>query len=215
MEKSLKLSEKLFCLAVRPVSGGIFLTATSGLAISLTGAVFIELLNLGLLSLDKKYIHINDRKLHTDPIHEYFLRPVRERQEARKLSRWIGYFNMKGRKIQKMFIRELVRKGVLRTEERRIFFIPYEKVFLKNQQLGDSLRREVEQTALGIKPAEEETVILTLLAHKINLLPQIIKDRQQRKLARKKLKDFPENQMTRAVEEAIESIRTAMVILAT
>ncbi len=215
MEKSLSLSEKLFCLAVRPQSGGIFIGASSSLTITLTGCVFVELMNLGLISLNEKLVHVNRPTVQNNPIYEFFLKPIRDREKDRKLRNWISVFNTKGRKIQKLFIRELVRKGVLLTEEKRIFFIPYEKVYLKDQRLVESIRNEVFQAALGKIESDEEMLILTIMANKANILPQIIPDRAQRKEARKRIKAIPETKMTKSVQEAIEMVNTAMIILAT
>ena len=51
MDKSLKISEKLFCLAVNPRRGGILLNASSALSMTLAGSVFVELLKKELISL--------------------------------------------------------------------------------------------------------------------------------------------------------------------
>ncbi len=41
MDRSLKLNEKLFCLAVNPKNGGILLNASAALNMTLTGSVFV------------------------------------------------------------------------------------------------------------------------------------------------------------------------------
>lgn len=140
MERSLKLSEKLFCLAVNPKNGGFLLGASSVLAMTVTGSVFVELMDKELISMNDKRVHVQSSVPQNDEIHDFFLNHLKLREKDRKLRTWISYFNMRGRKIQKHFIRVLVRKNVLRTEERRILFIPYEKVFVSDREQVEKIR---------------------------------------------------------------------------
>lgn len=214
MDKSLKLSEKLFCLAVHPGKGGIFLGASSALGMTLTGSVFIELMNKELISIQNKYVQLLKPTLQNDEIYEFFLKPIRNREKKRKIRMWISVFNVKNRKIQKLFIRRLVRKGILRTEEKRIWFVPYEKVFLMDRKLVDSIRKEVEEAALGIGNPDDESLILAMMVSKSNLLPQIFPDRVQRKEAARNLKKLPETAISKAVQDAIQMVHNAIIITA-
>ena len=214
MDKSLKLSEKLFCLAVHSGKGGIFLGASSALGMTLTGSVFIELMNKELISIQNKYVQLLKPTLQNDEIYEFFLKPIRNREKKRKIRMWISIFNVKNRKIQKLFIRRLVRKGILRTEEKRIWFVPYEKVFLMDRKLVDSIRKEVEEAALGIGNPDDESLILAMMVSKSNLLPQIFPDRVQRKEAARNLKKLPETAISKAVQDAIQMVHNAIIITA-
>ncbi len=212
MDRSLKLSEKLFCLAVNPKNGGILLNASSALGMTLTGSVFVELLNKELISIEKGIVHVVNPTIQNDEIHEFFLNRIRLRSKDRKMRNWISYFNIRGRKIQKLFIRSLVRKNVLRTEEKRILFIPYEKVYLMDRELVESIRNEVEKASLGIGFSTDELVILSVLVSKTNLLPRVFPDRTRRKEASRYLKKLPETAVSKAVQEAIEMTRTAVFV---
>ncbi|MFA5327025.1 MAG: GPP34 family phosphoprotein [Prolixibacteraceae bacterium] len=209
MEKSLKLSEKLFCLAVNPKRGGIFLSASSALGMTLTGSVFVELMNNEVISIENGKVHLANPKASPDEIHEFFLGYLRNRRTDRKMRNWISFFNFRKRKVQKLFIRTLVRKQVLRIEERRILFIPYEKVFLMDRELVESVRREVENAVLGKVQPAEGSLILAVLASKTNLLPGIFPDKQRRKEAAQYLKKLPETQISKAVQEAIQMAQAA------
>jgi len=215
MDKSLKLSEKLFCLAVNPKNGGIFMSASAALSMTLTGSVFVELLNKGLVSIEKGVVHLLNSTVQNDEVHEFFLNRIRLRSKDRKLRNWISYFNVRGRKIQKLFIRSLVRKNVLRTEERRILFIPYEKVFLMDRELVENIRRDVENACLGKIATNDKTLILSLMVSKTNLLSRIFPERSRRKEAACNLKNLPETDISKAVQEAIEMMQAAVFIAAT
>jgi len=215
MDRSLKLSEKLFCLAVNPKNGGILMSASSALSMALTGAVFVELMKSELVSIEKGVVHLQNTMIQNDEIYEFFLNPIRLRQKDRKLRNWISYFNVRGRKIRKLFIRSLVQKNVLRTEEKRFLFIPYEKVFLMDRELVENLRKNVETASLGIGVSSDDQLILAVLASKTNLLSRIFPDRARRKEAERYLKNLPETDISKAVQEAIQMMHAAVVIAAT
>ncbi len=214
MDRSLKLSEKLFCLAVNPKNGGILLNSSATLAITLTGSVFVELMNKGLVSIEKGVVHLENPTFHDDEVYEFFLNRIRLRGKDRKLRTWISYFNVRGRKIQKHFIRSLVRKNVLRTEERRILFIPYEKVFLMDRDLVESIWKEVETTLLGRGEQSDELIILAMMVAKTNLLSRVFPERAQRKEASIFLKNLTETPVSKAVQEAIQMMHAAVFIAA-
>ena len=215
MDRSLKLSEKLFCLAVNPKNGGILMSASSTLSMALTGSVFVELMKSELVSIEKGMVHLQNPMIQNDEIFEFFLNPIRLRQKDRKLRNWISYFNVRGRKIRKLFIRNLLQKNVLRTEEKRFLFIPYEKVYLMDRELVENLRKNIETASLGIGVSSDDQLILAVLASKTNLLSRIFPDRARRKEAERYLKNLPETDISKAVQEAIQMMHAAVVIAAT
>jgi hypothetical protein len=210
MDKSLKLSEKLFCLAVNPRKGGILLNASSALSMTLAGSVFVELLKKELISIQKGVVHLENTSVQNDEIHEFFLNRIRLRSKDRKLRNWISYFNVRSRKIQKLFIRSLSRKNVLRTEEKRILFIPYEKVYLLDRELIENIRKDVEIALLEWSGSSDESVILSVMVGKTNLLSRIFPDRERRRQANRNLKNLPETDVSKAVQEAIQMMHAAV-----
>lgn len=209
MNKPLKLSEKLFCLVVNPKKGGILLSASSALGMTLTGSIFIELMNKEIVSIENKRVRLINPSLQSDDVHEFLLRKIREHKRDRKIRVWISYFSARKRKLQKLFIRDLVRRNVLRTEERRILFIPYEKVFLMDRSLVDSVVKEVENAVFGREQRTEESLTLAVLVAKSNLLSRIFPERSRRKEALRILKKIPDTEISNAIQDAIQIARTA------
>lgn len=210
MDRSLKLSEKLFCLAVNPRKGGLLMNASSTLSMTLTGSVVIEMLKKELISIREGLVYLENSTVQNDEVHEFFLNRIRLRAKNRKLRNWVSYFNVRGRKIQKLFIRSLMHKNVLRTEQRRILFIPYEKVFLMDHVLVENIRKDVEITLLNLAGSSDESVILSVMVAKTNLLSRIFPDRERRKLAARNLKKLPETDISKAVQEAIDMMHAAV-----
>ena len=215
MDRSLKLSEKLFCLTVNPKNGGILLNASTSISMTLSGSVFVELMNKGLVSIEKGIVHLENPTIQSDEIHEFFLNKIRLRGKDRKLRSWISYFNVRGLRIRKHFIRSLVRKNVLRTEGKRILFIPHEKVFLMDRDLVENIRKEVEATLIGKGEPTDNSIILAMMVGKSNLLSRIFPERAQRKEAARFLKNLPETPVSKAVQEAIQMMQTAVFVAAT
>ena len=215
MDKSLKLSEKLFCLAVNPKKGGIFMNASSALSMTLTGSVFVEMMNKGLVSIEKGVVHLVNRTVQNDEIHEFFLNRIRLREKDRKLRNWISYFNARGRKIRKLFIHNLVRKNVLRVEEKRFLFIPYEKVYLMDRELVENIRKDVENASLGLGTTSDDLLVLAVMVAKTNILSRIFPDRARRKEAARNLKKLPETDVSKAVQEAIQMMHAAVYVAVT
>ena len=210
MDRSLKLSEKLFCLAINPDNGGILMNASSAMSMTLTGVVVVELLKKELISIKNGILHLENSNIQSDEIHEFFLNRIRLRAKDRKLRNWISYFNVRGRKIQKLFIRSLVRKNVLRTEEKRILFIPYEKVYLMDRELVENIRKDVEIALLDSAGSSDDSIILSVMVAKTNLLSRIFPDRERRKLAARNLKKLPDSDISKAVQEAIDMMHAAV-----
>lgn len=215
MRQPLKLSEKLLCLSVNPKSGGFLMSTSSSLGITLAGSLLVELMNKGFITMRDKHVHLEKSSVQYDAVHEYFLGPIRQHGKDRKIMTWISWYNMRARKIRKLLIRDLMRKNVLRVEERWFLFIPYDKVFLMDRALVENLRKEVADTLLGKTEADEESIILAMLAIKSNLLRRILPDRQQRKMAAAFIKKIPETPVTKAVQEAIQLTHTPVYIAAT
>src|SRR5665648_502895 len=141
MDKTLKLSEKLFCLAVNPKNGGILLNASSALNMTLTGSVFVELMKKDLIS--------------------------------------------------------------------------NEKVFLMDRELVENIRKNIEITLLGKIYSNDDFIILSVMAAKSNLLSRIFPDRPRRKEAVLNLKNLPETDVSKAVQEAIQMAHAAVFLAAT
>ena len=211
MKQDLKISEKLFSLAVNPTRGGIIRGSYSLLGITLSGSVMMELMRKGLISIDNGVVRVLNPSIQQDEIHEYFMRPIRRHGKNRKLRTWISWFSGWSRKLQKAFIRQLVHKNILRVEERRFLFIPYNKVFLMDRALVENIRHEVRDALLGKTECNDEMVILALMAEKSNLLPRILPDRAERKIASSILKKVPEIPVAKAIKEVVQMMHAGYV----
>jgi hypothetical protein len=109
----------------------------------------------------------------------------------------------------------LVLKNILRTEEKRILFIPYEKVYLTDPDGIEAVRSEIANVALGKGNISDDNLILAVLVWRMNLLSRIFPERSVRKEAVRFLKNLPEDDVSKAVREAIQMMHAAVFIVAT
>jgi len=186
------------------------MNASPALSMTLTGSVAVELMQKELISIEKGVVHIENAMVQSDEIHEFFLNRIRRRGKERKLRNWISYFNVRGRKIQKLLIRSLVGKNVLRTEEKRILFIPYEKVYLMDRDLVENIRKDIEITLLSMAGSSDESIILSVMVAKTNLMSRIFPDKVRKKQAARNLRNLPETEVSKAVQEAIQMMHAAV-----
>lgn len=211
MKQELKLSEKLFSLAINPKHGGILRGSYAVLGITLSGSVLMELMRKGLISVDNGVVRMVNPSIQQDAIHEYFMKQIRRHGKERRVRTWISWFNSWPRKLHKAFIRQLVNKNVLRVEERRFLFFTYNKVLLMDKALVENISREVKDVLLGKTEGNEETVLLALMAEKTNLLSRIIPEKAERKIATSNLKKVPETPVAKAVKEAVQMMNSGYI----
>jgi len=215
MKQDLKLSEKLFCLSINPSKGGSWIGASSVLKLTLIGTILMELINKEIISVENKKIHLVNPSFQNDDVYEFFLNPIKLHGKDRRISRWISFFKLRARKIRKLIKRDLLRKNIIRIEEKRFLFIPYDKVFLMDRPLIENIRMELENTLLGKIEASEELIILSMMVAKTNLLRHILPDRTQRKIGANFIKKLPETQVSKAVQDAIHMMHATVVVAST
>jgi len=78
--------------------------------------------------------------------------------------------------------------------------------------LVESIRKDLANMLLQNGTATDELLVLALMVEKTNLLSRILPERPQRKEARRFLKGLPETPISKAVQEAIRMMQTAVFV---
>jgi hypothetical protein len=203
MVQHLKLSEKLFCLSINP-SGGIFMSSFGNLSLTLTAAVFDELLKKELISITNGKVHPIDSSARNDAVHEFYLHAIRSKPHERKLQNWMIWFNRRARKIRMIFAKELASKNILRIDKKRFFFISYDKIYLSDLELVEKIMKEVEEAIFSTTFSNDNSVLLAILCNFTNLIKRIVHDKVKQKHAKNILKKLPENDVVKALNEALD-----------
>lgn len=209
----LSLSEKLFLLSVHPVKGGIIFSVSQKLDFALIGALFLEMV------LDKK-IEIENKRVKLiglrsdDSLHNYLFQKMRKSKKPRKITGWMSKFRMSVKRIRRQVKTRLVRKQMLRLEEKHFLFFRWNKPVVLNKQVVYKLQTEIASQIFGGTYNEEELMLLSLIKP-AGLLKTIFPEKERRRLADKKLKQImQDNQVSEAVNSAVAAAQavTASVI---
>lgn len=211
MEKSLSLSEKIYLLAVHPQKGGIIFAAAQKLDFALLGALILELLLDKKIEIDNKRIKVLTTK-SDDPIKGYLIEKMSKAKRPQKITTWISKFRMSVKKIRRHIKTSLVKKRMLRLEEKQFLFFRWKKPVVLNKQAVYKLQSEIENQIFRGTDSEENLILLSLIKP-AGLLKTIVREKEMRKIANRKLKKMMEdNQVSKAVSS---SIAAAQAVAAT
>ena len=213
MEKSLSLSEKLYLLAVHPQKGGIIYAAKQKLDFALPGALFMEMLLDKKIEIENKRIKVVGTKSN-DSIQNYLLQKMSNVKRPRKVTTWISKFRLSMKRIRRQIKTSLVRKGMLKLDEKQFLFFHWKRPVLQNKQAIYKLQSEIENQILQ-GTTSEENIMLLVLIKPAGLLKRIFPDKEKRKIAGKKLKQMmEENQVSEAVSAAVAAAHAVAISVA-
>ncbi len=207
MQRSLNLSEKIYCLSVNPERGGILFRASSNLSMILSGGMFLEFARRNILSLTNNRLHLKEAGYSEDPVEEYYLAFLREARNDQRLFRWLDRFRVRGVRTRRIFRNQLVKKNMIRTEPRSFLFFHWQKVFLSDREAVRKIVGEIEEALLNPGFPDEQKSVLCIMAAKANLLHRIFPDRFIRKMARQKIRAFSKNPSSEIVSQAVQICR--------
>jgi len=213
MEKSLSLSEKLYLLAVHPQKGGIIYAAKQKFDFALPGALFMEMLLDKKIEIENKRIKVVGTKSN-DSIQNYLLQKMSNVKRPRKVTTWISKFRLSMKRIRRQIKTSLVRKGMLKLDEKQFLFFHWKRPVLQNKQAIYKLQSEIENQILQ-GTTSEENIMLLVLIKPAGLLKRIFPDKEKRKIAGKKLKQMmEENQVSEAVSAAVAAAHAVAISVA-
>jgi len=213
MDKSLSLSEKLYLLAVHPQKGGIIYAAKQKFDFALPGALFMEMLLDKKIEIENKRIKVVGTKSN-DSIQNYLLQKMSNVKRPRKVTTWISKFRLSMKRIRRQIKTSLVRKGMLKLDEKQFLFFHWKRPVLQNKQAIYKLQSEIENQILQ-GTTSEENIMLLVLIKPAGLLKRIFPDKEKRKIAGKKLKQMmEENQVSEAVSAAVAAAHAVAISVA-
>ncbi len=215
MDRTLNLAEELLLVALNDKKGTVLMAASMGLPYGLAGALLIELVEAGLLSIEGKELVAAARGSSRDELLDGVLGTIRSAKRTRHLKYWVGRLGRSGRKIKRDLLMRLVQKGILRQEEHRllwIFHLPRYPEIDPRPEYG--IRGQVRSGILGVAPPEERTAALISLVHACDLTG-VLFDKGERREAKRRAKEITASQpIGSAVASMVEAVRAAVVIAA-
>ncbi len=202
MDKSLSLTEKLYLLAVHPERGGIRMSSSNALRHVLAGALIFEMVVSKNILLDHKNIRLLNPK-SKDPLHVFVLEKLLKQKNQMKISGLISKLSFSAATLRRHVQENLVRKRLLRMEEKRFLFFKWKKPVLINRQVVFKLQDEIRKLISKNTSGEEEIMLLSLL-RPLGMIKSLFPDRNKRREANIVLKKMTvDSQVSDSVSAAI------------
>ncbi|AHF05953.1 GOLPH3/VPS74 family protein [Desulfitobacterium metallireducens] len=201
----LDLSEELLLLAVHEEKGSIPFDASNKIDFCLAGALLIELELMNRVKADKKTLQVINRTSTGNSRLDTLLNLIDHSKKVRSPSYWITKSKGTFKHLRHEYLEQLVNQGILREEERQIFWIfPSTAYPLRDTLLKREIRDRVRLVILREETPSPRTARLIALVHACGLTNTIF-DKEERKDARKKVKALAkEDLLVQAIIKTIQ-----------
>lgn len=209
-QPSLYVHEELTLLALRDREGTFVFGRSYSLAIG--GAILAELLLAGRVAVEegkKKRVDVVDRTPLGEPLLDECLAEIADAKRPQNAPGWVGRFSRKS-KIAHRVAEGLCRRGILRTDEKKVLLIFSRKVYPEvdpgpERELLERLRAAVFENG----DVEPRTAIALALAHSCRLL-DLSFERRELKRRKERIRAVTAGEATGATtREAIEAVQAA------
>lgn len=183
------------------------MNASTTLDTALAGAQLLDLVLAHKLSLADGRIVVSNSAPTGDSVLDEVLKKIADDPKTRKPAMWIPKMT---RGLRKRLLAELVRKGILAEDKKKILgFIPSTRHPSKDPSAETEVWDRLRCTLVENVVPDERTAALAAVIQAADL-EGLILDRDERKLAKSRLKELANNQaMSPAIARAISSVNAA------
>jgi len=199
----LKLYEKFILLAINSEKER-FTGSHTFLRYALAGAFLYDLYLQDKITLIGNKIKINKYNLSGNRVLDDILRRINESRKDRIVRYWIYKIGYRSFRFRKKILAEMSMKSMIKISDHRFMgFIPYKKYKilkpkLKEQIIGDAINDLFKNKSI----ARENLFLLSLMDYW--MMRRIFPERNQRKTAKKEIREFVrQNSFSRVIIRAI------------
>ena len=214
---NLTLTEKLLLLALDDEKG-VFNPWATGFEYALAGSILLELTMVGKIELtDKKIKPISNSVLQDDLLIPYF-DMICESKKIRKIDHWISKIANKASDIKAVLTARLIKKRILREEEKKILWIFTSKRYpATNSRPENEVRRQLNAIVDNRATPEMEDLMLISLVDVCSLNNEVY-GKEKAKTSKERIKKLVEQSKTNAminstVKEIHDAIMAAVVLM--
>ena len=211
METKLSLKEKFILLAYHPDKGTYLTENFMGYGIA--GAMLLELAALKKIVIEDKKVKLVDRKMTGDSQLDFLMAILIKAGKPLRVKGLVTKLQMKNKSIRKPLVEGLVRKRYLRAVEKHFLFIKYYRHPSANIGYRKDLEEYIRRLVLRNIPAEDPDIpLLTGLAGACRFAPRFFRNRQERKIAARRIKEIiKESPVDKAIDETIKAVQAAII----
>ncbi|MCK4407399.1 MAG: GPP34 family phosphoprotein [Bacteroidales bacterium] len=209
----LTLKEKLLLLSISNKTGWSY---ASNFSYALAGAIILELVENKKLILSENRLVIRNTKSTGDIILDDVIKRIRKKEKKLKIKRWVSKIGLSPHKYKKEIYTRLISMKVL---EKKIFrflgIIPIDKYLVIDIKLKDEFINDLRNLINGKNDDEELKILLSLLGA-LSILGRIFKDKEERKKAKKMVKEIKSSsEIGKAVDQTIREVNAAIIAAVT
>ena len=143
--------------------------------IALARAMLEEPALVGPVQLDKKrVVYVSDPQTPMSKRVSELLKMIQESEKPKKITHWIIAVASKGRKLEKEMLEEMISRGILRKEEKKVLWvIPYLEYSQQDASVKYQRKQQLRDIVPGGVAADPESVALLSLLKAAGLLYNI------------------------------------------
>jgi golgi phosphoprotein 3 len=217
----LTLSDELFLLSLEDKKNGVGFSNRFELPYAMAGAVLFELIQQGKIRLEGKRVQVVNATLKGagatptgSDLSNELLERLASARKPKKLVDWVMAFGEKSKKLSQAALADLVRVGILRTEEKRILWVfPYTGYDAQDSSAKYALKSRLRGLVLGREPPDEHSVALLSLARAADLLDHLF-TRDELRQAKKRVEALVKDEaIGQGVQEAVDAVSAAVATI--
>lgn len=184
---------------------------------SLIGAVFLELAIQKRIALDNKKVRVLNSERTGDAIFDDVLEKIQKSKREKSIKHWIMKLHQySSSKIKKQTLKALVRKNILREEEKVILGIFKQKrYFLKKNSIKDNLKKRLDKLLTYSSKGDGNDLMLLSLVHTAQLT-KIVFGKEKAKTYQNKIEKLTsEENVSNTLSKTIDAIQEEILAATT
>ena len=186
----LNLAEELLLLGLETETGELMLSVTTSLPYGLAGALLLELFNADKVNIENQKIVVKNSELTGDEVIDEALTLIAKCKENHDSKYWVKKLISEMSDLIDKVMNNLVKKGILKKEEKRILWIiPVDTFPMKDPLPTVHTRLRVREIVLEDVTPDKHDIALLSLIKSTNLIDELFL-KEERKQANNIINDF-------------------------
>jgi len=209
-------AEEIFLFALDDREGSIKPLPVSALEYALPGALLMELAFLDKIDIDLKYLQVVNPEPTGNALLDDVLRQIKMKSDPQPTSYWLSFFAGQAKQIQERILAQLVSKGILRTEDKKILWVFKTRRYpmIDNREIKEVTTR-LRELILGDEIPDPRDAVLVSLVDACRLFDDLFSAEEYERLqprikALAKL-DLIGQEITKSIREIAQAMALAMM----
>ena len=215
MNTNLSIPEQFLILAHHPEKSGFVGSGMSDeyVIYGLVGAILLDLSRHEAIRTENKVLIPTGKKPLLYDTANQVLEKITQSKKNRKVRYWMRKLDSTAARYKKQALTHLHDQGMMRVEEKKFLgLIPYRKSYLLNHSYRIKNIEHLREVLYSPKQARPEDAILLGLIGACSISKILARDKKERKMLRKKLKNFiRDNDIAGAVGETLREMQAAVM----